>query len=44
VVEGVAEGGITQGDVERLLPGLHGRVRHLRGEKELLHATLEEIW
>ncbi len=29
---------------EWLRPGLAGRVRHLRGEDELRHATLEDIW
>ena len=27
-----------------LLPGMMGRVRHLKGEDELRHATLEEVW
>jgi hypothetical protein len=27
-----------------LRPGLVGRVRHLKGEELLRHATLQEIW
>jgi hypothetical protein len=33
----------TKGDVEQLLPAL-GPLRHLLGEKELRHATREEVW
>jgi len=31
-------------DPRHIQPGLRGRVRHLRGEKELRHPTLEEVW
>jgi bifunctional non-homologous end joining protein LigD len=36
--------GTSADGTEPLQPGIRGRVRHLRGEKELRHATLEDIW
>ena len=38
-----AKGIKRKGETKWLKPGLVGRVRHLKGEKQLRHATLQEI-
>lgn len=41
--EGVPLRGIKEPTVQWTQPGLVGRVRHLKGEEKLRHATLTEI-
>lgn len=36
--------GIKKPEAQWLRPGLIGRVRYLKGEEELRHATLREVW
>jgi bifunctional non-homologous end joining protein LigD len=38
-----AKGPKRKGETKWLKPGLVGRVRHLKGEQQLLHATLQDV-